>query len=111
MNAVSEFWKRLSDIKVKNKGHDEYHSYELFHLHLMFDRHEHRNLSDATTNKSHTRGGHPAAREPHVALALASCGSYTHIEVCISYICLLDLSSARYCCAREMYGGDDHVSP
>ena len=37
------------------------------------------------------RGGQPAAREAHAALFPVSCGSSTHIKVCVSYICLLRL--------------------
>ena len=58
----------------------------------------------------YSRGGHPAAREPHAALCLASCGSYTHLEVCVSYMCLLHLSSIRCFLVRGKEGVDAHVS-
>ena len=41
---------------------------------------------------------------------LALCGSCTHIEECVSYICLLHLSSIRYLCVKGKYGGGAHVS-
>ena len=43
-------------------------------------------------------------------LRLASCGSYTHIEVCVSNICLLPLSSIRYIRVRGKNGGGPYVS-
>ena len=52
-----------------------------------------------------SRGGKPAAP------CLASCGSETHVEQCVSYMYLLHLSSIRYLCLTGNYGGDVLVSP
>ena len=49
--------------------------------------------------------------EPHVALSQASCGSHIRTEECVSYICLLLLSSIGYICVVGKYGVDAHVSP
>ena len=45
------------------------------------------------------------ARELHAALCLVSCGSYVHIEVCVSCICLLHLSSIGCFLVRGKDGG------
>ena len=45
------------------------------------------------------------------AFCLVSRGSYIHIEVCVSYICLLSLSSIIYLPVRGEDGGDTHVFP
>ena len=39
--------------------------------------------------------GQPVAREPHAALCFISCGSYIHIEVCVSYKFLHHSSSIQ----------------
>ena len=57
------------------------------------------------------RGCQPAALGPPAALCLASYGPWTHIDVCVSDICLLPLSSIRYIPVRGKYGGDVHASP
>ena len=49
------------------------------------------------------------AREPHTALFVVSCSSYTHIEVCVSYICLFHLSSITCCHVRGKDGDDANV--
>ena len=51
----------------------------------------------------------PAVHAPLAALCLVSCGSCTHIDMCVSYICLLHLNSVRYFPVRESNGGDIHV--
>ena len=53
----------------------------------------------------------PEASEQHAALCLAFCSSSTHIEVCISYICLLHLNLKRYFWVKENDGGNDFVCP
>ena len=51
------------------------------------------------------------AHEPHVALCLLLCSSFTHIEVRFSYICLLHLDVKRYFLERGKVGDNDYVSP
>ena len=51
------------------------------------------------------------AHEPLMVLCLGLCSSFTHIEVWISYICLLHLDLKRYILERGKDGGNDYMSP
>ena len=53
---------------------------------------------------TYDRVGQATAREPHAAISLVSCGSCNHIDMYVSYICLLHLNAVRYFLVRGRCG-------